>query len=102
MGWSGSSEASTQAQFRENLNHQGNAPRPFEEADPSEKGKSVVTGLLCAIGCGLLNGSLMVPMTCFQNGSSVLGVSKYGGGGLAPIAFLPSLSIGIIIVQPVF
>merc|ERR1712039_1167824 len=40
-------------------------------------------------------------MTIFTNGSSLLGVSKYGGG-IAPIAFLPSLSIGIIIVQPVF
>merc|ERR1712062_541163 len=62
----------------------------------------IVTGYMCAVICGLFNGSLMVPVTCFQNGSELLGVVKYSGTGIAPIAFLPSLAIGILIVQPVF
>merc|ERR1712054_703734 len=36
------------------------------------------------------------------NGSELLGISKYTGQGIAPVAFLPSLVIGLLIVQPLF
>merc|ERR1711865_301019 len=61
------------------------------EGETSPVAGKFLKGVICAIGCGLLNGSLMVPVTCFQNGSTLLGVTAYSGTVLAPIAFLPSL-----------
>eukprot|EP00811_Abedinium_folium_P007114 NODE_16563_length_988_cov_2.192799.p1 GENE.NODE_16563_length_988_cov_2.192799~~NODE_16563_length_988_cov_2.192799.p1 ORF type:complete len:214 (-),score=50.28 NODE_16563_length_988_cov_2.192799:140-781(-) len=59
-----------------------------------------VRGALIAASVGLLNGSLMMPMQCFSKGCHGIGVQAYPGGELASIAFLPSLSIGLICVQP--
>jgi len=67
----------------------------------------VLLGLICAIMAGLLNGSLMVPLRCFSNGGCGVDQSDrwgmYNGKhNLASVDFLPSLSIGIITITPIF
>merc|ERR550514_688936 len=42
----------------------------------------------------------MVSTVCFQNGCDIIGVEKYTGNILAPLAFLPSLAAGILVAQP--
>jgi len=79
---------------------------PLEDGVPQDatsgpKVKSVPLGLLYACGCGLLNGSLMVPITLFTDGSKLLNIKRYDLGGNPAIAFLPSLAFGIFIVQAV-
>uniref|UniRef100_A0A7S4Q7Y3 EamA domain-containing protein n=1 Tax=Alexandrium monilatum TaxID=311494 RepID=A0A7S4Q7Y3_9DINO len=64
-------------------------------------GGSVLFGLLNCVGVGIFNGSLMVPMRCFQQGCSSIGIHAYEGNVLAPLAFLPSLALGILAVLPV-
>jgi len=59
-------------------------------------------GLINCLGVGLFNGSLMVPMQCFQQGCDAIGIGAYEGDILAPLAFLPSLALGILAVLPVF
>jgi len=60
-----------------------------------------VFGIISACLCGLCNGSLMVSLTCFQNGCDAIGIRKYEGSVLAPLAILPSLAVGIVVMQPV-
>jgi len=58
-------------------------------------------GIISACVLGLCNGSLMVSLNCFQNGCSAIGIEAYEGSVLAPLAFLPSLAAGIVVMQPV-
>ena len=60
----------------------------------------MAVGICSACALGVCNGSLMVSLTCFQNGCPTIGVTKFSGGVLAPLAFLPSLSAGILVAQP--
>merc|ERR1712050_133545 len=41
-----------------------------------------------------------MPMSCFQNGCSSIGVPAYVGPVLPALAFLPSLALGIVVAQP--
>lgn len=76
-----------------------------EEAKEDESGQSnagdMLIGLACCIGVGLTNGSLMMPMSCFQSGCESINVNGFDGDQLAPLAFLPSLAAGVLAVQPV-
>jgi glucose uptake protein GlcU len=72
-----------------------------EEGASPDRAKGFVFGTLCAMALGLCNGSMMVSTLCFQNGCDVIGVQKYTGSILAPLAFLPSLAAGILVAQPV-
>merc|ERR1711920_367626 len=60
-----------------------------------------VVGILYAALLGVCNGSLMVPLTCFQNGCPSIGVHAYTGSALAALAFLPSLAAGTAVAHPV-
>jgi len=62
--------------------------------------RRMIVGLAWAFAVGILNGSTMVPMTCFSAGCSSISISAYEGTGLAPIAFLPSVVAGILVMQP--
>lgn len=73
---------------------------PLVKESPPRAG-SLVFGIACATTFGLGNGALMVPMTIFQQGWPALGVAAYDGKSLAPLAFLPSMSMGILVVQPI-
>ena len=58
-------------------------------------------GIFCAINVGVLNGSLMMPLKCFDKGGCALFPHPYEGpAGLAAINFLPSLCIGLALVTP--
>jgi len=70
-----------------------------ERAD--KPGGKALFGAVCACGLGLCNGTLMVAPTCFQNGCSAIGIAEYTGNQLAPLAFLPSLAVGVLVAQPV-
>mmetsp|Transcript_36720 Transcript_36720/g.98379 ORF Transcript_36720/g.98379 Transcript_36720/m.98379 type:complete len:397 (+) Transcript_36720:66-1256(+) len=72
---------------------------PADAAGPARGALRTALGCGCAVAVGLMNGTLMVPVTFFQSGSSTLGISGYKGNLLSPIAFLPSLSIGILCMQ---
>lgn len=61
----------------------------------------MIFGIASACIAGAVNGSLMVFLNCFQHGCPAIGVSAYRGSVLAPLAFLPSLSLGILVAQPV-
>lgn len=74
---------------------------PPREAEADGAARRVVIGFLSCVGCGLLNGSLMVPLKCFQDGCASIGVQAYTGTALAPLAFLPSLALGILLAQPI-
>jgi len=74
------------------------APLVKESPRPA---RSLVFGIACAVTFGLGNGALMVPMTLFHQGLPSLGISAYDGNSLAALAFLPSMSIGIAVVQPI-
>jgi len=58
-------------------------------------------GVVYACLIGICNGSLMMPMTCFQIGCPSIGVEAYTGDALAPLAFLPSLACGILVAHPI-
>jgi len=73
-----------------------------KEASNTSSAAKALFGLTCSLGTGLTNGSSMVPMKCFQQGCSAISINAYGGELLAPIAFLPSMAVGILIVQPIF
>eukprot|EP00930_Biecheleria_cincta_P089169 TRINITY_DN78439_c0_g1_i1.p1 TRINITY_DN78439_c0_g1~~TRINITY_DN78439_c0_g1_i1.p1 ORF type:complete len:410 (+),score=59.76 TRINITY_DN78439_c0_g1_i1:46-1275(+) len=60
-----------------------------------------LAGVLSAAALGLCNGSLMAPMTCYQNACPAIGIEKYTGTVLAPLAFLPSLAAGLVVVHPI-
>lgn len=64
---------------------------------------NAVFGFMCALGVGLTNGSTMVPLSCFQKGC--FGIEKFNAdaydGEIAALAFLPSLALGILVVQPI-
>jgi len=73
------------------------------DGSPAEGALRTALGCGCAVTVGLMNGTLMVPVTFFQSGSAALGIPGYKGDLLSPIAFLPSLSIGILCMQvPIF
>mmetsp|Transcript_20976 Transcript_20976/g.60603 ORF Transcript_20976/g.60603 Transcript_20976/m.60603 type:complete len:408 (-) Transcript_20976:79-1302(-) len=78
---------------------QGSLPLVSEAGAP-QSGR-MAYGVTCAAMMGLGNGCLMVPLTLFQHGSPQLGVRAYRGRDIAPLAFLPSLALGIFVVQPV-
>eukprot|EP00298_Acanthocystis_sp_HF-20_P012939 c20130_g1_i2.p1 GENE.c20130_g1_i2~~c20130_g1_i2.p1 ORF type:complete len:384 (+),score=163.59 c20130_g1_i2:38-1189(+) len=56
-------------------------------------------GTCMALLTGLANGSLMVPLRCFEHGC--FGSEPFKGSEIASLAFLPSLSIGVAAVTPV-
>ena len=56
-------------------------------------------GAALAAFVGLCNGSLMVPMTCFGNGC--FGAAAHAGLDGPGIAFLPYLSLGLVLATPV-
>merc|ERR1712061_928250 len=68
---------------------------------PEQTSGSAVVGVICACALGVCNGSLMMSMTCFQKGCPAIGIEPYTGDVLAPLAVLPSLSVGILVAQPV-
>jgi len=75
---------------------------PVSRSEPST-GKSAARmawGLACALGMGIGNGTMMVPLTVFQRGSPTLGVRAFDGADLAALAFLPSLAVGVLVAQP--
>ena len=65
--------------------------------------KSFAKGATLAAFVGLCNGSLMVPMTCF--GEGCFGAAPFDAGAngndLTSVAFLPYLSLGLIVATPV-
>merc|ERR1711957_123732 len=64
---------------------------------PNTQGREdrrILIGMVCSIVAGLCNGSVMVPLNCFQDGCPALGVEPYTGGRLPVLAFLPSLAFG--------
>jgi len=69
------------------------------ETSASTKG-SPFLGFICAVVMGLLNGTMMAPMTCFSQGC--FGTEPFDKSDQIPaMAFLPSLAAGIAISQPV-
>jgi glucose uptake protein GlcU len=73
--------------------------RADAEGSSAQGALRTALGCGCAVAVGLMNGTLMVPVTLFQSGSATLGILGYKGDLLSPIAFLPSLSIGILCMQ---
>jgi len=73
----------------------------LEASRKSPAAGAAVFGIISACFLGLCNGSLMVSLTCFQHGCAAIGVEAYKGSVLAPLAFLPSLAAGIMVMQPV-
>jgi len=62
---------------------------------------TAVFGVISACLLGLCNGSLMVFLNCFQDGCHAIGIQAYEGSVLPPLAFLPSLAAGIMVMHPV-
>mmetsp|Transcript_30847 Transcript_30847/g.98375 ORF Transcript_30847/g.98375 Transcript_30847/m.98375 type:complete len:406 (-) Transcript_30847:112-1329(-) len=84
------------------FDQENNAKPPEEGAGAGGRSAGrVLFGLLSCLSTGLTNGSLMVPMNCFQSGCPSIGISAYTGDVLAPLAFLPSLAAGVLAVYPV-
>lgn len=94
-------------QAREALTQEApEAPEAKEETEgeggeEGAGGNKFIFGVLSACGLGLCNGTLMVSLTCFDQGCDSIGVQPYTGTVLAPLAFLPSLAAGILVAQPV-
>lgn len=70
--------------------------RPLLESGDESKFGAFIFGIFCATVLGVCNGSLMVPLSCFQHGCPAVGIQAYIGAVLAPVAFLPSLAAGTI------
>lgn len=68
-----------------------------EAEQPASHG-SMFLGFVCAVTMGVLNGTIMVPMTCFHQGC--FGTEPFMKDQIPAMAFLPSLAAGIIIAQP--
>eukprot|EP00931_Biecheleriopsis_adriatica_P097899 TRINITY_DN7176_c0_g1_i1.p1 TRINITY_DN7176_c0_g1~~TRINITY_DN7176_c0_g1_i1.p1 ORF type:complete len:401 (-),score=51.85 TRINITY_DN7176_c0_g1_i1:329-1486(-) len=101
----GVSLAAASSMISERLQRQAREPLLAEQEKDGgaapERAKGFVFGTMCAVALGLCNGSLMVSTVCFQNGCEAIGVQRYEGDVLAPLAFLPSLAAGILVAQPV-
>lgn len=76
-------------------------PLLTKAAEADTRGVSQTLGIMYACLLGLCNGSLMVPVACFQDGCPSLGVQAYSGNVLAPLSFLPSLAAGIALAHPI-
>lgn len=83
------------------LNREAEEPKEDEDVSDGDSSRRLTLGFTACVFTGLCNGSLMVPMTCFENGCASVGVDAYGGMELAPLAFLPSQSAGVLLVQPI-
>jgi len=62
---------------------------------------SMFLGVATGVGTGIACGSQMVPLTLFKQGAPLLGLPAYEGRDPASLAFLPSLAVGVLVMQPV-
>jgi len=68
-----------------------------EAEQPGSQGSKML-GFMCAVTMGVLNGTIMVPLTCFHQGC--FGSEPFVKDQIPAMAFLPSLAAGILVAQP--